>query len=402
VVRFDAHEAFRGGAQVSSVRERAGSTVVGLSFEDFLLDVEDLLQLRSVQAWVPEGAGARLGDAAWHVPDGDRFKSLVAELRLYLEDAQQRLTALQAALISRLRVEFVAEAVRISEEADAALRTLPGEHANAAAKEWSLRHVHEFLMQAPILHRARHKPFGYPGDYEVMNFIYTRNFEGATLFGRAVSLAFTQTCAARAVRYRKDLVVRHLKALLQRRAGSREPVRVLSIATGPAQELVELFAEMEEMPAPLEIVLFEQDKNALAQAWRSLTPRVEERFPRTVRLTFLHDSVKRLLRDANLFQPFGTFDLVYSCGLFDYFAHRTAVVLARHLATTVRPGGQLLVANMVDHPTRWIMEHHLDWPLVYRTREELLELARRAVPGAQLRILEEESGANPFVELVPG
>ena len=78
----------------------------------------------------------------------------------------------------------------------------------------------------------------------------------------------------------------------------------------------------------------------------------------------------------------------------------TAVVLARHLASAVAPGGQLLIANMVDHPTRWLMEHHLDWPLIYRTRQQLLDLGARAAPGAQARILEEESGANPFLELV--
>jgi len=64
------------------------------------------------------------------------------------------------------------------------------------------------------------------------------------------------------------------------------------------------------------------------------------------------------------------------------------------------PAGRLLVGNMVpENPTRWIMEHHLDWQLVYRSRAELLEIARRAAPAAHAQILEEESGVNPFVEL---
>ncbi len=417
-LRFDSHEAFRGEVRVGSVREQDGSAVVGVSFNDFLLDMDEILQLRSVRAWKTEVAGPLVRDRAWRVPGGERFKALVAELRLVLEDAQQQLGALEAhlpwhllqgqgnparaALVSCLRSDFVADAVQLSEEIDAAVRELPEGHRNQAAKEWSIRHVHDFLMQAPCCHRARHKPFGYPGDYEVMNFIYERNFEGATLFARAVALAFTNTRAAMAVRYRKDLVKRHLKALLLRRAGSGRPVRVLSIASGPAQELFELFTEIDGLPGPLEVVLFEQDKNALAHAWRRLKSSVDLRFPQTVRLLFLHESIKRLLRDADLFAPYGHFDLVYSCGLFDYLQERTAVVLTRRLATATAPGGQLLLANMVDHPTRWLMEHHLDWPLVYRTREELLDLGRQAVPGAQLRILEEESGANPFFELVRG
>jgi hypothetical protein len=416
VLCFDSHEAFRGEVRVGSVRKQDGATVVGVSFNDFLLDVEELLQLRAVRSWKAEGAGPRLQDKAWCLSGADRFKALVAELRLYFEDAQQQLTSLEqqlpwhvlhgpanparAALISRLRAEFVPDTVRLSEEVDAALRELPEGHDNPAAKEWSLRHLHGFLMQAPVLHRAYHKPFGYPGDYEVMNFIYARGFEGASLFARAVGLAFAQTRAPAAVRSRKDLVKRHLSALLARRAGTGAPVRVLSIAAGPAQELEELFDDLDEMPHGLELVLFEQDKNALAHAWRRLKSTVEARSSHGVRLMFLHDSIKRLLRDADLFAPFGKFDLIYSCGMYDYLQHRTAVVLTRRLASAVAPGGQLLVANMVDHPTRWLMEHHLDWPLVYRTREELMEIGAQAVPGAELRILEEESGVNPFLQVL--
>ena len=255
-------------------------------------------------------------------------------------------------------------------------------------------------MQSPGLRRSYEKPFGYPGDYEVMNATYERFFDGATLFARSVGLGFSETLCSRAIRSRKDLVKRQLMALLSRRAGSTDPVRVLSIGAGPAQELHELFQEIDEMPASLEVVLFEQDKNALAHAFRRLTPSVEARFPRNVRLLFLHDSIKRLLQDGSLFAPFGKFDLIYSAGLLDYLQRRTAVVLTRHLAGAAAPGGQLMVANMVDHASRMLLQIHLDWALVYRTREELLDIARSAVPGAQVRILEEDSGVNPFFELV--
>jgi hypothetical protein len=57
---------------------------------------------------------------------------------------------------------------------------------------------------------------------------------------------------------------------------------------------------------------------------------------------------------------------------------------------------------MVDNPARMLLQVHLDWALIYRTREELMEMAHAAVPGARVRILEEESGVNPFFEIVRG
>jgi hypothetical protein len=415
LLRFDAFEAFRGDARVGSVREGDGRTVMGLSFEDFVLDMEELLELRGVRTWAATKGLGRV-ERPWTLEGGERFKALTSELRLFFEDARVHLDALEkdlpwrvlhgddhpakAALEASLRAEFAAPVNRLSEEIDAAVRELPGGHANQAAVAWSKRQVHEFFMASPGGWRCWKKPFGYPGDYEVMNFLYGKHFDGTSLFSRAITLSICNVVTGFAVRYRKDLVKRELKALLARRVGTSAPVRVLSIAAGPAEELWELFNELDDLPAPVEVVLFEQDKNALAQAWRRLHSVVEARFQGAIKLTFLHDSIKRLLRDGRLFTPFGQFDLVYSCGLFDYLAQATAVVLARRLAASTKPGGQLLVANMVDNPARWLLEHQLDWNLVYRTHEQLLDVGRRAVPGARVRLLEEESRVNPFFELV--
>jgi len=210
-----------------------------------------------------------------------------------------------------------------------------------------------------------------------------------------VNLAFVSTAAARAVRHRKDLVKRWLTELIESRRNVGRPLRILSVAAGPAQELVELLAEIRE-PPQMQIVLFDQDKGALAYAFRRLKPAA----PAPVQILYLHDSIKRLLRDSQIFASFGEFDAIYSAGLFDYLQGPTAVVLMRNLFVRLAPEGRLLVGNMApENPTRWIMEHHLDWQLIYRSRGELAEAARRAAPDARIRILEEETGVNPFVEL---
>jgi hypothetical protein len=52
-----------------------------------------------------------------------------------------------------------------------------------------------------------------------------------------------------------------------------------------------------------------------------------------------------------------------------------------------------------QNPSRWFMELHLDWYLVYREHSEMLEFGRMAAPDARTRILEEPTGVNPFVAL---
>ncbi len=415
-LRFNTHEAFAGEAVVGSMRVQDGTVVVGVSFHEFLLDVEEILQLRSVFCWAARAEEARSQTRPWQFQGGERFKSLVSELRLLCEDGRTHLAEIEkelpwhvlngppnpacATLKARIRTDLLEDVIGLTEQIDAAVRVLPGGHRNPAAQAFSRRYLDDLFLTSPNMRRARFKPLGYPGDYQLMSFLYACGFEGSDLFGRSIGYAFAHCRGSLAVRCRKDLVKRQIKALLEERAGTGMPVRVLSVAAGPAQELYELLNELEELPAELEIVLFEQDKNALAHAWRRLKETVDRRFPGRVRLVFLHESIKRFLRDADMFAGMGKFDLIYCCGMYDYLAQRTAVVLTRHMAKSLAPRGKLLVANMVDNAARWLLEHHMEWYLIYRSREELLDIGRRAVPGAQVRILEEESGVNPFFELV--
>lgn len=41
----------------------------------------------------------------------------------------------------------------------------------------------------------------------------------------------------------------------------------------------------------------------------------------------------------------------------------------------------------------------MDWWLIYRERDELLELAKKSAPDAALELVEEPHGVNPFVAL---
>jgi extracellular factor (EF) 3-hydroxypalmitic acid methyl ester biosynthesis protein len=406
VVSFDEHEAYRGEGRVGSLRDLNGVAIVGVSFEGPLLTIDEVLDRKAIRNFA-----TGVPRAPWRVDGYDRYKVLISELRLYLEDSQAQLTKLEkdlpwhvlhgdasaskTALMDMLRETFCREVVRASEEIDQAVRAAPPAHTQALL-QWSRRQLHDFFMQSPSMARCLQKPFGYPGDYECMRFIYEKPFEGPTLFAKAISLSFDETKAARAVRHRKDLVKRKLLELINSRSG---PLRILAVACGPAQELAELLQETSELPQ-LEIMLFDQDKGALGYAYRRLQPIVDARHAGTVKMIYLHETVKRLLRDADLLANYERFDMIYSVGLFDYFRPHTAVGLARNLTSRLAEGGRAMIANMVpENPSRWYMEHHLDWWLIYRTRQELLDIGRRAAPTAQLQILEEESGVNPFVEI---
>jgi SAM-dependent methyltransferase len=411
-VSFDEHEAYRGEARVGSIRDAQGKTVVGVSFVESLMNVDDVLQLRDVKSFSGEARGLGLRNRPWRSEGHEKFKAAVAELRLFLDDAHRQLGELEntlpwnvvhgeadsparAELIRLVHSEFVTEFVRLSESLDAALR-LAAPSERQPLRDFSRALVHEYLMQAPGLQRATVKPLGYPGDYEVMNFIYENQFAGSTLFAKAMNLAGVWTKPCCAVRNRKDVLKHKLVELIEN-APPKSALQILSIAAGPAQEVYELLQERRAPAVPVKIVLFDQDRNALAHAYKRLTPLLDGRSDR-IQVVYLHDSIKRLLRDPTLFNSFGAFDAVFASGLFDYLELPTAVTLTRNLYSTLKPGGTVFIGNMVPtNPGRWQMECHFDWYLIYRTRAEMLDMVRVAAPLAHSEIIEEPSGVNPFV-----
>jgi len=262
-----------------------------------------------------------------------------------------------------------------------------------------LRHVHEFFMRAPFMHRCRTKPLGYPGDFEVMRYLYERQFEGQTLLGKAIHLATVYTRGACAVRNRKDLVKDRIREAIAAHKGSSKPLRIVSVAAGPAQESFELVGELGRDAPEMELVLFDQDKQALSFAHARLSRLAEETLS-PIKIIFLHDSIKRLLGDPGIFSEFGPFQVVFAAGLFDYLRFPTAARLSGNLYKNLAPGGTAYIGNMVPtNPCRWFLEHHLEWFLLYRTREEILEFGRAAAPDAELGIVEEPTGVNPFLSM---
>lgn len=408
VVSFDGREAYRGTARVASARRGDGEgTVAGVALTDGTIDVDSWLQIRDVRV---------RPQSSWRAGGHERFKAGVASLRLLLEDVEETLAGLDdslspptggahraplvdAAIEEEVRREIVPQVVALSGEIDQAFRTATSLAERAALGAFSQRYLQDILMCAPWMHRARHKPLGYPGDFGVMALLYNAPFSGPTLFARALGLAFSCTPAGEAVRARKDMIGAQLSARLDRPFGHRSrPLRILSIASGPAQEIVELLDSRPPPPYPVEIALFDQDQRALAHASAAIAR--APRWPGCLQVRYLHDAIKPLLRGAGALAGQGTFDVIYASGLLDYLQPRTAVSLCRNLYERLAPGGTLYAGNMVpSNPSRWVMELHLDWFLIYREIDELLQIGRAAAPDADVQLVEEATGVNPFIAL---
>jgi extracellular factor (EF) 3-hydroxypalmitic acid methyl ester biosynthesis protein len=255
------------------------------------------------------------------------------------------------------------------------------------------KHVWDIILASKFLRRTNLKPWGYAGDAVMMRMVYENDFCGDTIFARFVHRHPLETVAAQAVRNRVVLLCERISRAARERPSS--PLRVTSIACGPAWELRQLCRSAEDFKR-YDITLLDQDPKALAEA-RATVAAVEARQGAKMQVCYIQDAVQTLLRTPDQATKWGRFGLIYSMGLFDYLSAPVAKALLQRLYNLLDPGGELIIGNYhVHNPTRIYMEYWMDWFLNYRTENDLFALAN-PLKAAETTILFENTNSQMFL-----
>jgi hypothetical protein len=226
------------------------------------------------------------------------------------------------------------------------------------------------------------KKYGYAGDFIMIDKIYTGNPSGNPFF-HSWDAYFNNHAAPKAVRNRKQ----YFKQLVLKKLEANKTVKLLNVASGPARDLLELYAEM---PAAkkLETLCIEMDSHAITYA--------EE-------LTQAHAADIRFI-NKNIFK-FDTdekFDLIWSAGLFDYFDDKAFVYVLSKFRNWVSEQGEIVIGNFNEshNPSREYMELFGNWYLHHRSADELKALAIEAgFNESQLTIGAEVENVNLFLHI---
>ncbi len=260
------------------------------------------------------------------------------------------------------------------------------------------RQLWSFLMCSPFMTRTNLKPRGYSGDSIMMKMIYNDKFEGDSTFGKLMHKHPIEHPAAQAVRNRRDLIAKILGELKARKLkGNGQKIKILSVACGPAFELQDVITSTEDC-ARFHFTLLDQDENALDEA-RNQIAGIEKKLGAEVEADYLNESVRTLLKTAELSKRWGNFDYIYSMGLFDYLTPPVAKAVMGKLYQILNIGGEMAIGNFhISNASRYYMEYWLDWVLYYRTEHDFIDLLRNA-QSAKSKILFEDTGSQMFLHV---
>ncbi len=226
------------------------------------------------------------------------------------------------------------------------------------------------LHQDEFTRRAFVKPRGYAGDAVLLDYIYgseqfwsppEMNWVGQRLH------RWTTVCSAcQGVKARRGVIA----DLIDTMAADNPQLEFLSVAAGH-------FREAEISSAIIRhrfsrAVALDSDAESLS--------RIDDDYGRFGVETILA-SARELM--GGRFEC-GTFDLIYSSGLFDYLNGSISQRLVAELFQRLKPGGKLLITNFLeDIEAIGYMEAIMAWNLLYRDRVSMMELTAR-IPDREL------------------
>lgn len=225
------------------------------------------------------------------------------------------------------------------------------------------------------------KPYGYTGDFEIIDRMYTMRVSTNPSLTRW-DMFYHDQSSPRAVRNRAIMFGEYISATVERLSAGGAVAKVLDVASGPARDVAWWLDANPTANAEIECV--EKDPRAIVYA-----KSIIDRTARGHRVQFIQRDVLHYRTDKR-------FDLIWSAGLFDYLSDRLFVRLLRRLISMLAPGGMLAVGNFSSRNTsrNW-MELFGEWYMGHRDGDELSRLARDA-GASNVEIVSEAQGIQLF------
>ena len=398
---------FAGAGRIRRIEPHGNRTTVALEFTTGFLDIpaivtdhDDLLLARA------------LADPAFGTSEGilPEFVQLCTEIvnlfrshKQVLESFEARLTATGREREQKLLEALIACEDRIVPQwkelwyrgSDVLEPVWKDPQMLARHKRYAERVLTPDFMPGAVMRRCYEKPLGYPGDYQIMNYVYEWQRVGDTPYEKLLHRIGIETGACVGTRLRMTQKI--LRERIAERPGE-EPINIANLGCGSAYEIYD-YLKIDRLPRPLNVTLIDQDSGALSHAYEH-TYREVVRHAGRVKLQCLQASFAQLLKAGALFKSLPPQDVIYSLGLFDYLSHRRARALAHDLYAQVAPGGQLIVANVKQgrETCQWPLEFVTDWSLIYRTEADM----RAMFEGLDIQNVEVIEDSTKCVYMIMG
>jgi SAM-dependent methyltransferase len=228
-----------------------------------------------------------------------------------------------------------------------------------------------WLLRSRLWNRSYAKPHGFAGDYRIVEWMYDLEADPCNdptepLVVNLLDGLFKSVHSVKAMWDRRGWFA----GLISARVGhGAAPVCVLDVACGGGRCVRDVMDH--HGTRAVRATFVDQDSTALSFVASWLPPSALS----TSRLVCA--PVRRLaeLVPGRGAHALGSFEVAMSTGVFDYLDDDSARALISQMSAVTRPGGTVAICNFgPEDGSRIVKDWIVDWPLTYRTSEQLRRL----------------------------
>ena len=243
------------------------------------------------------------------------------------------------------------------------------------------KEISAILNENTLIGHGYVKPYGYPGDFTLIDKIYRFDVNQDTQY-KNWDLFFQNQPGAFAVRNRKEFFIEYCRNLVLR----KENAKVLILGSGPASDVFEFLTNFSR-GNNINIDLIDFDQSAI-----NFSMEKNKKF---------NGQVSYNKVNALRYNSYKLYDLIWSAGLFDYFKDKHFTFLIRKYINCLTEDGEMVISNFsTKNPTKRLMEVLSDWYLNLRTESDLYRIASDANINKELVSIDKEPlGINLFLKI---
>jgi len=171
-----------------------------------------------------------------------------------------------------------------------------------------------------------------------------------------------------AVRNRYKLVKQEIRRAILRFSNHQE-VRLVSLACGSAQAVIEVMAEFKAKGVPVRTILVDINQDALDYA-----NKLAKQNGVAGQITTMKTSVSQIVRIARDFKP----QVIEMLGLLDYIPQDKAIRLVGKIYESLETKGIFLTCNIAPNPEMHFVTWVINWQMIYRKPIHLTEIVYKA------------------------
>lgn len=313
----------------------------------------------------------------------NRLKNFLGELNRWIEGTEIGFTPQLGSRRKPLERELVEEVhAQVSPHLRTLLNIFEEEYLRLDREQipvhrnFAQRELHPLTMVSPWMQRCFAKPFGYAGDFEMLNMTLRDPYEGLSSYAGLLNAFILTTAPPIAYGNRIAMLVEHIRTEAQRvRRDYGRPLKALTVGCGPVNE-VQRFMREDPLASGCEFHLMDFNEPTIDFARQRVEEVSRERGVR-IHTTYVNKSIHELLQEARgRRESFNTtYDLLYCAGLFDYLSDRICGNLIDLFYRHLNPGGLVIVTNVENsRPIVGLLELLMEWYLIYRNEADMLKL----------------------------